>query len=191
MRRTSDHEREGTNRRVRSLFRCASTREFSPIECCVLPGRSAGFTLAELVTVIVIVSVISIYAASRLSGEFARTRASYDQLLVQVQYARKTAMAQRRFVCVHVAAAQSQLYYGTGVACPATTGVASPALQVPYTVNAASGTSFAPASTLQFDGQGRYLTAAGADPGANRTITVSGDGSYAFTVERDTGYVHP
>ena len=155
------------------------------------PIQAAGFTLAELVTVIVIVSVVSIYAASRLSGEFARTRASYDELLVQVQYARKTAMAQRRFVCVHIAAAQGQLYYGTGAACPAASGVASPASQVPYTVNAGSGVSFAPASTLQFDGQGRYLTAAGTDPGANFTITVSGDGSFSFTVERDTGYVHP
>lgn len=155
------------------------------------PKRATGFTLAELVTVIVIVSVVSIYAASRLSGEFVRTRASYDELLVQVQYARKTAVAQRRFVCVHISAAQSQLFYGTGAACPATTGVASPVSQVPYTVNVGSGVSFAPASTLQFDGQGRYLTAAGADPGANLTVTVSGDGSYSFTVERDTGYVHP
>ena len=159
-------------------------------------GRGAGFTLAELVTVLIIVGIVSVYAASRFSGSFAKTRAVYDQLFAQLQHARRLAVAQRRVVCVHLSGTQSRLFYGaaqgTPTTCPGIAGVVSPTGQTPFTVDAAAaGAGIAPAATFQFDALGRYLTGASGDPGANLTVTVSGEGSYGLTVERESGYVHP
>lgn len=151
----------------------------------------AGFTLTELVVVIAIVAIVSVFAAARFTRGGFDTRAVFDQLFAQVTYARKTAVAQRRQVCVHVTAAQSQLFFGTPASCPGTSGVPSPVGATPFTVNAGSGMSFGPVTTFQFDGQGRYLTNAGADPGAKLLLSVTGDGTFSLCVERETGYAYP
>ena len=152
--------------------------------------REAGFTLAELIAVIAIVGVLSVVAASRLSGTFANTRGFYDQVFAEVQYARKTAIAQRRAIFVRIEAANSRLCYIAADPCTAGTAVASPTGQSPFTVTTPAGVAITVA-TFQFSALGEYLTSAGAVPGASLTVTVSGEGNYSFTVERDTGYVHP
>ncbi len=160
----------------------------------VARGRSAGFTLAEMVAVIVLVGVLSVYAASRLTGSFANTRGFYDRLLAQTQYARKAAIAQRRVVCVHMTAADVRLYRGTSTTCPGTDGLSSPTGETPFTLAVPSGTSIAaPAMdfTFQFNALGEYLTSAGGTPGSSLTVTVTGEGTHSFTVEAGTGYVRP
>jgi MSHA pilin protein MshC len=146
-----------------------------------------GFTLVELVLVIVIVSILSAFVMTRFSGGFASTRGFYDELITQVSYARKAAVAQRRAVFVRIDGAQSELCYNGAGACA---GVASPTGQTPFTVAPRSGVT-ATAVTFQFDGLGRYRTSAGALATAPLTITVSGEGTLSFTVEHDTGYVRP
>jgi len=138
-----------------------------------------GFTLAELIAVILIVAVISVIALSRLPGGVATTRGFYDELLSQVQYARKAAVAQRRSVFVRISAAQSLLCYNAAGACA---GVVAPSGAVPFTVTVPAGVTVAPA-TLEFDGLGRYVAA------APLTVVVAGDGNLQFTVEHETGYV--
>ena len=150
----------------------------------------AGFSLPELVAVIVIVSILAVFATSRLSGTFAGTRAAYDQLFSQVSYARKEAIAQRRPVFVRIAATLSRLCYSSAGACTAADAVSSPNGELPFTVGMPSGVT-ATAAVFQFDALGRYLTSAGGTPGARLQIDVSGDGTYSFFVEPETGYVHP
>jgi len=152
--------------------------------------RSRGFSLAELVAVIAVVGILSVVAVSRLSGGFADTRATYDQLFSQVSYGRKAAIAQRRAVFVRIEATQSRLCYSAGGACAGGDGVPSPTGSVPFTVTVPAAVTVT-AATFQFDALGRYLDSAGAGPGASLVISVSGDGAHAFTVERETGYVHP
>lgn len=141
-----------------------------------------GFSLAELIAVILVVSVLSVFAVTRFSGSFATTRGFYDELLSQVQYARKVAVAQRRPVFVRIDGAQSQLCYNAAGACA---GVASPAGGVPFTLVIPAGVS-ATAATIEFDGLGRY-------PAAGPLVVTVGDadGSLAFRVEHETGYVRP
>ena len=100
-------------------------------------------SLLELVVIIVIIGVLSIFVAARMRTTVEQTRAFYDQLLSQVQYARKVAVAQRRATCVHIDAAQSRLFYSNaaGNACPAATGVSAPTGEVPFTVPIPAGTT--------------------------------------------------
>ena len=125
---------------------------------------------------ILVVSVLSVFAVTRFSGNFAVTRGFYDELLSQVQYARKVAIAQRRSVFVRITpGAQSELCYNAAGPCA---GVASPtgSVAIPAGVNVA-------AANIQFDGLGRYPALAPLD------VTITGDGSYQFTVFHETGYV--
>jgi MSHA pilin protein MshC len=153
---------------------------------------SCGFSMIELIAVILVIGIISIVATARISSGVADARATYDRLLSQMQYARKAAIAQRRAVCVHVAPAQSQLFYSNaaGNACPAATGVAAPTGEVPFTVAATGGVALAAGvSPFQFDALGRYRDAAGAATAAPNLLGVTG--GLQFSVEHDTGYVHP
>jgi MSHA pilin protein MshC len=155
-----------------------------------------GFSLTELVIVLVLVGIISVYAAARFDRASLETRAVYDQLFAQIAHARKTAVGQRRAVCVHLDGAQSVLRYDDAVpgTCNPGNGVPSPVGATPFTV-AAGTTAFTavPAlpQVLRFDPAGRYLTAAGGIPGASLVVTVTGDGAHQLTVERESGYVHP
>ena len=66
----------------------------------------AGFTLVELVAVLVILGVISVYAVGQLSVSSAfGQKAVYDKLRAGLEYASTAAVAQRRNVCVCVGSA--------------------------------------------------------------------------------------
>ena len=156
---------------------------------------ASGFTLTELVIVIILISILSVYAASRLSRTEFETRAVYDQLVAQIAHARRIAVAQRRAICVHLDAAQSVLRYDDAApgTCSAGSGVASPVGATPFTVaagNAAFTAVPALPLVLRFDPAGRYLTANGAIPAVSVVVTVAGDGARQLTVERESGYVH-
>jgi MSHA pilin protein MshC len=159
--------------------------------------RASGFTLTELVVVIVLISIVSVYAAYRLDRTPFETRTVYDQLAAQVAHARRMAIAQRRSICVHLSAGQSVLQYDDAApgTCNPGNGVPSPSGATPFTVNAGNA-AFAAApgglpQVVRFDPAGRYLTAAGAVPAASLVITVAGDGAHQLVVERESGYVHP
>ena len=146
--------------------------------------------MAELIAVIVVVGILSVFAMSRLSGSFATTRGFYDQLLSQVQYARKVAIAQRRLVFVRVDAAQSRLCYSAGGGCTGGDAVSSPTGEAPFRVAVPPGVTLG-AATFQFDGLGRYRDAAGAATITPLVITVAGENTLQFSVEHETGYVRP
>jgi MSHA pilin protein MshC len=142
---------------------------------------SRGFSIAELVAVILIVSIMSAVAITRFNDGFAQTRGFYDELLAQVQYARKAAVAQRRSVFVRIGAADSLLCYNAAGAC---NGVVGPNGTVPFRVAVPAGVAPTPA-VFEFDGLGRYPAA------APLVVTVAGEGNLQFTVEHETGYVRP
>lgn len=146
--------------------------------------------MAELIAVIVIVGILSVFAMARLNDGFATTRGFYDKLLSQVQYARKLSVAQRRPIFVRIDAGQSRLCYTAAGTCSGGDGVASPTGEVPFRVAVPGGVTVA-AATFQFDGLGRYRDAAGAATSTPLLVSVTGDSVLQFKVEHETGYVRP
>lgn len=149
-----------------------------------------GFSFVELVVILVVIGVLAVFVSARMSNSAVQTRAFADELRSQVQFARKVAVAQRRRVCVHIGAAQSELYYSNvaGDACPGADAVAGPTGTVPFAVEVPSGTSVT-AVTFQFDALGRQRNATGTLASAPLFINVSGDGSYPLSIQPETGYV--
>ena len=138
--------------------------------------------------ILVVVGVLSIFVGNRISGSVERTRAYYDELLSQVQYARKVAVAQRRPIFVRIEAAQSRLCYSKNGTCAGADGVASPRGEVPFAVAVPAGV-VPTLATFQFDSLGRYRDLDGVATSVPLLVSVVGDGNYQFRVEHETGYV--
>ncbi len=142
-------------------------------------SQCAGFTLLELVTVIVIVGVLALVAVPRLGdrGSFD-SRGFYDRATAVVRTAQKTAVAWRRnvFVCV----TEAQIVAGTTNDC--TTPLVGPSGNLSF--GAPAGVTLN-VVTFGFDGLGR--------PSAATTITftstIAGDPARTITVAAETGHV--
>ncbi len=166
-------------------------------------GHQQGFSLIELVMVIVILGVLAVFAAPRIfDSTVFNVQGFHDSTLAYLRFAQKTAIAQRRTVCVTfgansitLAAAQNA---PTNVAaatdCSTAVTPASfvgPNREAPPTLtttsSAAYGTTPSPVN-FNFNGLGQPITAAGALM-ATQTIQVVG-AARTITVEGTTGFVH-
>jgi MSHA pilin protein MshC len=149
------------------------------------PGQS-GFTMIELVTIMLLVGILAVVALPRFDLLRGFDEIGYrDQVKATLEYARKSAVAQRRQVRVTIVGSgltldhQRQTPEGEGVAGwlplnlpgSGTNSFAAP-----------SGVSLTPAAdTVSFDALGR--------PDAAKSYVVSGGGG-TIIVEAETGYVH-
>ncbi|MFA6270800.1 MAG: GspH/FimT family pseudopilin [Candidatus Paceibacterota bacterium] len=145
-----------------------------------------GFTLVELITVMLIIGILAVVVLPRLDLLRGFDEIGYrDKVKATLEYARKSAVAMRRQVRVTIAASGLTIEFQQQT--PELEGTAgwSP-LNLPgsstNTFAAPSGVSLAPASaTIIFDALGR--------PDAAQSFTVSG-GAGTIIVEAETGYVH-
>ena len=122
-----------------------------------------GFTLVELVAVIVILGVIAMVAAPRFFDiNTYDNRGVRDQVISTLRYAQKAAIAQRRFICVVISGNAVTLTYDTtppgtvhaAASCPGNP-LTNPATgSAPYTVSASNGVTVT-AATFNFDALGR------------------------------------
>jgi MSHA pilin protein MshC len=155
-----------------------------------------GFTLIELVMTMVVMGILAAVAVPKIFNvSVFDARGFHDQTLAYLRFAQKTAVAQRRTVCVSFANSPNASVTLAIAASAGTFDCATPgALVVPLgqstaVLSAKSGVSF---STLpvnfNFDGLGQPISALGVAM-ATRTLQVTG-ASDAITVEAVTGYVH-
>jgi MSHA pilin protein MshC len=156
--------------------------------------RERGFTLIELIMVIILIGILAVVAVPRLNTSDFQTRGFHDETLALLRYAQKTAIAQRRTVCVAFASDSATLTIADG---PATADCAGKALtgpkgESPATVTASS-TSIAYSTTPAYVPTGFYFDGLG-KPSTGQTIKVANAGddlvNLTITVEAVTGYVH-
>lgn len=150
-------------------------------------GQS-GFTLTELIMVIVMLGILAVYAAPRMfnSGDFY-ARGFHDETLALLRYAQKSAIAQRRTVCVAFTPTTTTLTIAALAAAPAcATPLVGPNGEGQALITARTDVTYNPQpADFSFDGLGQ--------PSASPTIQVAYSGTAipsTITVEAGTGYVH-
>lgn len=165
--------------------------------------RRRGYTAVELIAVMAIMGVVAAVAVPRLLlRDSFDARGYYDLCQAVVRHAQKIAIAQRREVYVEVAANRIAACYDAGC----TSRVPPPVRYLQATTpsgavdaaaahcgndpdwlcaGAPTGVTASPAAIIMFDALGR------ADLAQPQAIAIAGDVTRVFTVERETGYVHP
>lgn len=152
--------------------------------------RAAGFTLVELVTVLLLVAVLAAVAVPRMDGMMGLPGAAWrDQVLAGLLQARSLAQGHRRLVCVAVASGELRLTQAAAnPASSCSTALNGPTGDARWAVDSqALAVTLSPPGTLYFQPDGRVTSdGAGATP-VNVTITVSGEPNLSITGE--TGHV--
>lgn len=150
-----------------------------------------GFTMVELVTVMSLIGIMAFFALPKLTQVMSLKSSGYkDQVMATIDYARKIAVAQRRHVCVSIAASTVTVTSDRGLPVNHTNGTCASSLLLPSgsnVITAPSNVTLSPAVLLDFDAEGRPVM------GAPATITMtdaSVSQSSTFTVEAESGYVH-
>lgn len=179
-----------------------STPPNADTSCKATPSQR-GFTLIELVIVIVLLGVLSVYAAPRvLDTTDFHARGFHEETLSLIRYAQKTAIAQRRTVCVTLSAAApafATLSMASLDSSSAVSGVCDKAVQGPNQhcvvsgltgstgcIRAKRGVSYsASPAALSFNGLGQPAGAALVQVASNSLAI-----SKTLTVEPVTGLVH-
>jgi len=147
-----------------------------------------GFTMVELIAVILIGAILSFVAMGRLNnmGE-VNAQGFADEVASQLRYAQKTAIAQRTIVYVNVAAASEHVYSCFDSATP----TCAQELVLPTGDNAditgpSSATMTSTVTQFSFNGLGT--------PSTNSVVTLvvtatSSGAAFTVTVQPVSGYV--
>lgn len=148
-------------------------------------GATAGFTLIELIAVLLLTGILAIAVLPRMADRSAfDSRGFTDTTRATLQHARRVAIAQRRTVCGTysggtLAFTQSSTNGAAGCDLP----LPDPAGNAALSLTPPSGVSLSTNPTsFTFDGLGR--------PNAAVTLTIVGDITRTLTIEADSGYVH-
>jgi len=159
-----------------------------------------GFTLIELITILVLVGVMAAVALPRFADRRAfESRGFTDQVLSTLRFAQKSAIAERRRVRVAIAASSVTVNVCTEMAgvdaCTGGISACSTALTLPAggnAITAPAGITLT-AHTFRFDCQGRPVSdvnTAWADVGTTDiAVAASGEATRTVRIEGETGYV--
>jgi len=155
-----------------------------------------GFTMIELIVAMILIGILSVVVLPRMNLINSFDEIGYrDQVIATLEFARKSAVAQRRSVRVQVSG-NSLLFKidschpeGSGTSTPSCASLVGtyPRELIPPGSNSnqispRGATTLAGPATLVFDPLGRATA-------ASYTYTVTGESSHVLTVDSGTGYV--
>lgn len=169
--------------------------------------RCRGFTLIELIMVLVITGILAVFVFPIFNDTAVPERAFRDGVLSAVAHARRSAVASRHFTCVTLTTgtgnaarvavtrdlndpdALATVTCSTPVALPGADGSCGGANnQVCAPANVTLGT-LSGVTTLVFDPLGRLVTAAAPKTVAGSAATITVSNQPNITVQAETGYV--
>jgi len=158
--------------------------------CAKFSKRQRGFSLPELIAVLLLVGILSAVAIPKLQGALSfRDDGWRDQIVAALHYAHKIAISHRRLVCASVAADSVTLSIASAnpaAACgTALAGVDGQALAA--NGQGAAAAVISPDGPLYFQPSGRVTTDGSGSNATTRTITVAGQDP--IVVVGETGHV--
>ena len=145
--------------------------------------RQAGFTLIELIAILILVGVLAVVALPKFDTAISlRNDTARDEALAALRYAGQTALSHRRLVCADVSATAVTLRIATtrpASACDA--ALSGPDGGTTFTSNPGSASfTLSPAGTMYFQPDGRVTSDGAGTTASARTLSVSGAGSLSI-----------
>jgi len=144
-----------------------------------------GFTLVELVIVIVLIGILGVNVTTRFfSGSSFSDRKVADELIEAIRYAQHLAMSRSGDILTsgNIRVVTTATSYTVEQILGATiTAIPNPNRSGNYSVTIPADTRLT-AQTIIFNGLGR--------PAASTSITVGNKSKFTITVESETGYAH-
>lgn len=149
------------------------------IKSAFIPQRVHGFTLMEMIVVIIIISIMAVVAMPRFSElSVFESRGFHDETQALLRYAQKIAIAQRHVVCVGLNNTGVTLTIDTDI--PADGGCdGSPTLP-----NKPRGGKGLTGSVTAFE----FMPSGSTNQAANISISIAG--STGINIDAVTGYIY-
>lgn len=157
--------------------------------------KTRGFTLIELIMILILTGVLAVAVMPRFFDRNTfDARGFQDEVLAALRFAQKSAIAQRRDVCVTFASNNVTLTIAisaspstcvTGTKDANTTDLASPSGTTPYQVTGRTSSVVFQSTPTNF----KFNALGQPQPNSRQTIQVVGAAN-TITIEQETGYVH-
>ncbi|MDF1615442.1 pilus assembly FimT family protein [Desulfurivibrio dismutans] len=149
---------------------------------------STGFTLVEVIAVLIIIGILAAVAASRVGDNQSRVVAAADKLKVHLRHAQLRAMHSDTSWGVHNSSSSYWLYSGDDITSRSVfLGEEADTVPLP------AGVSVSGFTNLSFDAWGRPYN--GVDPASgslldsDQAVTVGNGHTVTITITRETGFI--